>query len=73
MLADHLYPKTYWEERCALCEESLMRLMDILAAHLPYSAHSALQAHVEDWNRLLGELAQKYPAPDAGVKGLQHG
>jgi hypothetical protein len=70
-LAEHLHPKTYWEERCELVEESVLRLMNILTAHLPYAAHSDLQAHATDWNRLIGELANKFPPPDAPSPSLK--
>ena len=61
-LAEHLHPKTYWEERTELLEESVFRLIGILATQaLPPQAAYAMQEHVSEWNRLLGVLSEKYP------------
>lgn len=64
MLPEHLHPKTYWEERCELLEESVERLVRILSAYsMPPAGEQALWAHMADWGRLQKELADKHPAP----------
>jgi hypothetical protein len=65
MLAEHLHPKTYWEKRCELAEESLMRLMGILARALPYQSAGELSDHLAEWNRLLTKLGDDHPASAA--------
>ena len=64
MLAEHLHPKTYWEERTELLEESVFRLASILVSHgLPPQAGYAVNEHVDQWNRLLTDLTNKHQLP----------
>jgi len=61
-LAEHLHPKTYWEERCELLEDSVFRMMSIIATHgLTESGSYALREHVADWNRLIGQIGDRHP------------
>ncbi len=63
-LPEHLHPKTYWEERTELLEESVFRLISVLAqTSLPPQAVYAVQEHVNEWNRLLTDLTNSHPAP----------
>ncbi len=63
-LAQHLHPQTYWEQRCQLLEESVVRMMNILAqTALPPHAVEALRYHCEQWNELIAELAKKHTEP----------
>lgn len=65
-LAKHLEPRTYWEERSALAEEAMNRMVSIVANYcLPPAAHDDLRAWGREWDRLLTELAQKHPPPAA--------
>jgi hypothetical protein len=63
-LAPHLHPKTYWEERCALLEESMTRVLNILDMCGSQQQRSMLDQHVRDWNLLIGDLAAKYQPPE---------
>ena len=68
-LAEHLHPKTYWEERCGLLEESVFRLAGILAQQgLPPQAAYAVQEHVREWDRLLSDLTNKHDPENKGAK-----
>lgn len=61
-LPEHLHPKTYWEERTALLEQSIVRLCRILDSYtMPPAGAEAVNDHFRDWNRLLAELERKYP------------
>lgn len=63
-LPEHLHPKTYWERRAELTEESLRRLITIMA-NLEFSPAmcQAAAEHSREWNRLIGELGNQSPAP----------
>lgn len=64
-LPEHLHPKTYWEERCELLEESVFRLASILAnSAMPPQAASQVRLHVDDWNRLIAEIGSRFPPPE---------
>ena len=65
-LAPHLHPKTYWEERCELLEESFERLAHILIACGSQQQKNMLDSHMLEWNRLLAEITAKHPAPEQG-------
>lgn len=61
-LPPHLEPKTYWEERSALAEEAMNRMVSIVANYcLPPAAHQDLRDWAHEWDRLLTELRTKYP------------
>lgn len=65
-LAEHLHPKTYWEKRTELLEESMTRLFQILAASaLPQQTVYQLQDHFSQWSRILGDLEREFPPPAA--------
>lgn len=62
-LAPHLYPQTYWEKRCALLEQSVQRLTNIISVYtFPPAGHEDLAEHFKEWNRLIGELANEHPS-----------
>lgn len=62
-LPESLLPRTYWEARCALLEESVLQLMHLLR---PLVGVQALNAHMDEWNRLMGVITQDY-AKKAGT------
>lgn len=63
-ITDHLQSKTFWEKRCSLMEESLFRIVAILnATILPPHVAAELTAHMNDWDRLMGELCEEYSPP----------
>ncbi len=68
-LAEHLRPKTYWEERCQLLEESVDRLVPILAQTQPPQIQRELADHMAEWIRLIGALAAEFPPSPSSTKG----
>lgn len=63
-LPEHLVPKTYWERRVELLEESVTRIAQLLNHFaLPFQAQQAMREHFEEWNRLQRELLAEFPAP----------
>lgn len=60
-LAEHLHPKTYWEERCELLEDSMFQLMRLLAATQSPQTAQVLAAHAQEWAREISSLAAKHP------------
>ncbi len=64
-LPDHLMPKTYWEERACLLEESLRRIMVILGSNmLNQRTISELSHHFNEWETNLDELRGRFPLPE---------
>ena len=63
-LPEHLAPKTYWEKRTELMEESVERIILLLIRDmLPQSAVMTLNDHMRDWARLIGELTNEFQKP----------
>ena len=63
-LPAHLKPVTYWEKRCKLMEESLIRVMDILNTYaLPPTAIECMREHVLNWDLDLADITKEHPAP----------
>lgn len=58
-LPPELEPKTYWERRASLAEESLFRFMFMMKAYFPSLSHD-IDGHVAEWTRLLGELQKEH-------------
>jgi hypothetical protein len=52
-------------------EQSLSRALSIVAQCGSPQQQAALGAHMEEWNNLIGELADKYPASEqsGGIGG----
>lgn len=72
MLPEHLHPKTYWEKRCEVLEESVNLLVQIIANYsMPPAGHQALEAHMRDWGRIQSELIARHPAPIQSQEGNQ--
>lgn len=62
-MKEHLLPKTYWEERSALTEEALFRLVKLIAMNSPPMLADDISSTVREWDRLIAEIGTKYPAP----------
>ena len=64
-LPEHLAPKTYWEKRTELMEESVERIVRLLVLDtVPKSTASALDDHMREWSRLIGDLANEFQKPN---------
>lgn len=66
-LPEHLHPKTYWEKRAELMEESVWRLANILAGALPPQYGHMVGDHMRQWGDLINKLKDERPAPPDGA------
>ena len=62
-LPEHLQPKTYWEKRAELMEESVWRLTRILMASLPAHTEGAVHDHLKQWGNLIEQLTAEHGLP----------
>lgn len=63
-LPDHLHPKTYWEQRCELCESAVFELLKILHNTGTPQQQYAINDFAGQWDRNLTELTSQFPPPD---------
>ncbi|KFB68902.1 hypothetical protein [Candidatus Accumulibacter vicinus] len=68
-LPQHLRPKTYWEKRADLMEESTWRLAIIMVEALPPQYGALVSDHLREWNDMLDKLREEHPANGAEAKG----
>lgn len=64
-LPDHLEPKTYWEKRAELMEESVWRLTRILMQSMPAHTEVAVHDHLKQWAGLIEDLTAQHQEPPA--------
>lgn len=61
-LPEHLHPKTYWEERIALAEQAMVQFLRVIGYHSSPACMNSLNDVMDEWNKLMGDLNDKYPA-----------
>lgn len=60
-LPQHLQPRTYWENRAELMEESVWRLANILIPYLPPQGGNEVVNHMIQWRELIKKLELNHP------------
>ena len=56
-------PKSYWEERCAVMEGAVERMMQVLAMHIP-STRQEIQAIASEWAKIRNDVHLEYKAKE---------